>query len=196
MSRIMLWCVTWLRVVLIPVFVGVGLQAQELGRAGLDASSYRFWALVVLFAMGASDVADGWIARRYGLMSQVGAIVDMAADKMVQVAVAAFLALSVGPVFHSLPLWFLIVLFGRDLVLFVGVVVLRVQYGTLHVEHRAHGRVASSAVFLVLMWVALALPDRGLLPVMIATALLTLSSATAFALEGSAQASRKGQASG
>jgi len=194
MSRIVLWCVTWLRVALIPVFLFLGLQAQALGRAGLEPGTYRLWALGVLFVMGASDVLDGWIARRYGLMSQVGAIVDMAADKLVQVAVAGFLALSVGPAFPSLPFWFLIVLFGRDLVLLVGVLVLRMRYGVLHFVHRTHGRVASSAVFLVLMWVALGLPDRGLLPFMAGTALLTLVSATAFALEGSAQASRRGQA--
>ena len=190
MSRFILWWVTWLRVALIPVFLGFALQAQELGRAGLDSDAYRFLALTVLFVMGVSDLVDGWIARRYDLASQAGAVADVVADKLIQVAVAGFFALSVGPAFQSLPLWFLIVVFGRDLVLLVGVLMLRARYGPLRFVHQAHGRAASSAVFLVLTWVAVGLPRAGLLPLMVGTALLTLGSATAYALDGSAQASR------
>jgi phosphatidylglycerophosphate synthase len=187
MSRFILWFVTLLRVVLIPVFLLCAMQAQELGRAGIDLGVTRIAALATLFVMGASDVLDGWIARRYDMKSQLGAVVDAVADKLVQVVLAGFFALSVGPVFQTLPMWFLLVVFGRDLVLLVGVLMLRVRYGPLRVVHRVHGRAASMAVFSVFGWVAVGFPAWGLLPLMLCAALMTTASATAYAVDGAAQ---------
>lgn len=185
--RTVLWIVTLLRVALIPVFVELALRAQEIGRAGGDVDTFRVSALAVLFVMGGSDVLDGWIARRFALATQVGAVADAVADKVVQVALVAFFTLSVGPVFITLPLWFLIVIFGRDLVLLVGVLVLRVRYGPLRVVHRPHGRIASLAVFGVLFWAAFDLPPVGLAAALVVTAALSVATATRYALDGAAQ---------
>jgi phosphatidylglycerophosphate synthase len=195
MIRITLWFVTLLRVVLIPVFVHLAGRAQELGSLGLESDRERTAALVVLLVMGASDLLDGWMARRFDLVSQVGAVVDMVADKLVQVALAAFFALSVGPVFQTLPFWFLVVVFGRDLVLLVGVLMLRARYGPLRVIHRWHGRMASSLVFLCLFWVAFGLPAGALSPLLVITTLLTLASATVYAFEGNEQGRRMAELS-
>ena len=186
--RTVLWIVTLLRVALIPVFVELALRAQEVGNAdGMNA--FRLAALAVLFVMGSTDVLDGWIARRFGLTTQAGAVVDAVADKVVQVALVAFFTLSVGPAFGTLPLWFLIVVFGRDLVLLVGVLVLRVRYGPLRVAHRPHGRVSSLALFGVLFWVAFDIPTFGpaLTIALGVAAALSVATATRYALDGAAQ---------
>ncbi len=187
MTRGILWVVTLLRVALIPLFVDFGLSAQELARSGLDPGPYRLAALATLVVMGTSDLLDGWIARRWQLESQLGAVVDAVADKLVQVALVAFFALSVGPVFRAIPLWFLFVVFGRDLVLLVGVLMLRARYGPLAVVHRWHGRAASVLVHLVLLWAALRLPATPMTLLLIVTAALSLYSATVYALDGAAQ---------
>lgn len=187
MSRLILWIVTLLRVFLIPVFLFFAVSAQEAAVMGEDFGPYRFAALGTLFLMGASDLVDGWIARRYALMSQVGAVADAVADKLIQMALAAFFALSIGPVFTTLPLWFLIAVFGRDLVLTVGVLMLRARYGAILVAHKLHGRAASVAVSGVLAWAALGLSVEGLLPLLVGATALTLASATAYALDGAAQ---------
>jgi phosphatidylglycerophosphate synthase len=187
MMRVLLWIVTLIRVVLIPVFVYLGLGAQNVARAGADPTVLRAMALAILVVMGVSDLLDGWIARRFDLISQVGAVVDAVADKLVQVALVAFFTLSVGPPFASLPLWFLIVVFGRDLVLLVGVTVLRVRYGALKVVHRSHGRIASVLMFAVLGWAAFGWPNWGLWPLMLAAAGVSVLSATLYALDGAAQ---------
>jgi phosphatidylglycerophosphate synthase len=182
-----LWSVTLLRVVLIPVFLWLALEAQELARGQVAAEAYRLGALATLLVMGLSDVVDGWIARHYDLASQLGAVVDAVADKLVQVTLVAFFTFSVGPAFRSLPLWFLLVIFGRDLVLLVGVLVLRARYGPLDVVHRWHGRTASLLVHIVLFWAALRLPAQFMTLLMIATGGLALYSATTYALDGAAQ---------
>jgi phosphatidylglycerophosphate synthase len=179
--------VTLLRVALIPLFVYFGLGAQALARAGSDPTTWRLAALATLVVMGASDLADGWMARRWKLETQVGAVVDAVADKLVQVALVGFFALSVGPVFRPIPLWFLIVIFGRDLVLLVGVLMLRARYGPITVVHRWHGRAASSLVHLILLWAALRLPRLPMTALLVGTASLSLYSATIYALDGVAQ---------
>lgn len=187
MLRATLWVLTLARVFLIPVFVRVALDAQVTARAGDDPTALRLTALGILVVMGTTDLADGWMARRFDLTSQLGAVVDAVADKLVQVALVAFFTLSVGPVFTPLPLWFLLVVFGRDLVLLVGVSVLRLRYGPLKVVHRSHGRIASVLVFAVLGWAAFGLPAGGLLPLMLAASAVSVYSATVYALDGAAQ---------
>lgn len=185
---IVLWVVTLLRVALIPVFISLAAEAQHAASTGSDPSAARAAALLTMLVMGGSDLLDGWLARHFGLVSQVGAVVDAVADKLVQIALAAFFALNVGPVFATLPLWFLVVVFGRDLVLLVGVSMLRARYGPLRVVHRWHGKLASTLVFGVLVWAALNLPGWGLRPLMLITALTTVASATVYALDGVRQA--------
>ncbi len=183
--RGLLWSVTLLRVALIPVFVWLGLRAQVASGVGDDRLSWM--AVAVLVVMGLSDVVDGWMARRWNLATLVGATADAVADKLVQVSLVAFFVLSVGPAFRPIPLWFLFVIFGRDLMLLVGVSVLRLRYGPLVVVHRWHGRAASALVHLVLLWAALRLPATPMIVLMVATGVLSVYSATLYALNGAAQ---------
>ncbi len=187
--RVVLWGVTLLRVALIPWFVYFAAHAQEAGRLGADASTFRAATIVTLVVIGFSDVLDGWLARHFDLRSQLGATVDAVADKLAQFTLVAFFTLSVGPVFPTLPFWFLIVVFGRDLVLLVGVLMLRARYGPLKVEHRGHGRLATITMSLLLFWTTVGLPGWGLLPLMVLTAGLSVVSATVYALDGAAQGS-------
>lgn len=185
--RVFLWSVTLLRVALIPLFLFVGSVTQETAGAGGDFETLRWATLAIMLLMGATDVLDGWIARRWELTTQVGAVVDAVADKLVQVCLVAFFTLTVGPAFRTLPLWFFVLIFGRDLVLLIGVLMLRWRYGPLHVVHRVHGRAASILVHVVLWCAALRVPVVALTLLMVVTAVLSFLSATAYALDGASQ---------
>ena len=73
---------TWLRIVLIPVFVGVYyLPADVL------SSVARNWAGMSVFAIAAiTDWLDGWLARRWGVATAFGAFLDPVADKLMVAA--------------------------------------------------------------------------------------------------------------
>lgn len=185
--RLLLWCVTLARLVAIPVFVVLASEAQDLARQGLDPGLHRWGAIAAMLSIGASDLLDGWIARRHDLETQLGATVDAVADKLAQVAFVAYLTLDVGPVFTAIPMWFLLIVFGRDLTLLVGVLVLRLRYGPLEVVHRTHGRVATMLIVAVILWSAFALPAIGMVPLAVVTAGLSAWSATIYALDGAAQ---------
>ena len=186
--RVILWVLTGARVfVLVPFFLQVGITAHELARAGADHSTQRFLTVGLIVLMGVTDLLDGWMARRFDLVSQLGAVVDAVSDKLVQIVLVCFFSLRIGPAFTPLPLWFLVVVFGRDLVLLVGVAMLRVRYGPLRVVHRNHGRIASLLMFGVVTWAALGLSAVGLFPLMMVTAGISLYSATVYAFDGAAQ---------
>lgn len=70
------------------------------------------WAVAILMFSGASDWADGKIARLTGQSSRLGALLDPAVDRLYMAAVPIGFGLR-----HLLPWWLVLVLLGRDAVL-------------------------------------------------------------------------------
>jgi CDP-diacylglycerol---glycerol-3-phosphate 3-phosphatidyltransferase len=77
----------------------------------------------ILFLIAAfSDLIDGHLARKHGWISDFGKLVDPVADKLLLVAtIVPFYVLSHQPgegaylpIIRSLPLWIVIVVFGRE----------------------------------------------------------------------------------
>lgn len=83
---------TWLRILLIPVFVGVFYlpgNAQNLGATGLGSlpSHWVNVAATAIFAVAAfTDWADGYLARKLNQTSAFGAFLDPVADKLMVAA--------------------------------------------------------------------------------------------------------------
>ena len=73
------------------------------------------WALAALALAGASDWADGWLARRLGLQTVLGSYLDPLADKALTVCVLLALAAK-----GTLPAWLAAVAVGRDVALVGG----------------------------------------------------------------------------
>ena len=97
---------TWLRIVLIPVFVGV----YYLPDAWMLPAT-RNWTGMWVFAIGAmTDWLDGYLARRWGETSAFGAFLDPVADKLM---VAAALILLVQEA--RAPAYLAIVIIGREI---------------------------------------------------------------------------------
>lgn len=153
--------ITVFRVALIPAFLALAAACESAARAGGPERAYRAAAVAVLCVIGASDLLDGYVARRLGLSSQLGAVLDAAADKLTQVSLLFFFALVRGPAFPAVPLWFPSLIVGRDLILAAGALALRVR-GFVQIEHREHGKLATTLMFLLLVWITSGLPARGL----------------------------------
>jgi len=76
-------------------------------------------AFYLFVAAGLSDAVDGWLARRFGGVSTVGALLDPIADKSLLVTMYVTLA-----AVSILPDWLAILVVFRDVVIVGGVVVL------------------------------------------------------------------------
>jgi cardiolipin synthase (CMP-forming) len=79
----------------------------------------RFVEATILFILaGLSDAADGFIAKRFGAASELGAYLDPIADKALLVSIYVTLGFA-----GHLPVWLVIAVVSRD-ILIVGAVVL------------------------------------------------------------------------
>jgi CDP-diacylglycerol--glycerol-3-phosphate 3-phosphatidyltransferase len=63
------------RIVLVPVFVAVVVTS------GMVESGWQIVACLTFCVASATDFADGWIARRYQLVTSFGKVADPIADK-------------------------------------------------------------------------------------------------------------------
>lgn len=88
------------------------------------------WALAVLMLSGATDYADGWLARRWDQQTVVGQILDPVADRLYILAVVLGLALR-----EVIPWWLAVSLPLRDLLMWGLVPLLRTRgYSALPVH--------------------------------------------------------------
>ena len=101
-----------LRLLGVPLFLWLLLGPEEDG-----------WAVVVLMVAGITDWADGKLAKWLNQYSRLGALLDPAADRLYIVSTLVALALR-----DIVPMWVVVLLVGRELVLGVALLVLR-HYG-------------------------------------------------------------------
>jgi cardiolipin synthase len=73
-----------------------------------------FLAFLAFIIAGISDAADGYIAKRWNLVTELGAYLDPLADKLLLVSIYVALGIS-----RQLPAWLVILVVSRD-VLIVG----------------------------------------------------------------------------
>jgi cardiolipin synthase (CMP-forming) len=87
----------------------------------------RFEATIVLFAVAAmSDAADGFLAKRFGWQSDLGAALDPIADKLLLATVFVTLAY-----LGLIPWWLMAVAVARDLIIVLGAITYRLCIGPI-----------------------------------------------------------------
>lgn len=98
---------TLTRILLVPVFV----MAVVYGHFS--------WAIVIFFCAGITDGLDGLIARIRHQKTNLGAILDPIADKLL--LTSAFIVLGIQ---HLTPFWLTLVVVSRDVIISLGMLVI------------------------------------------------------------------------
>lgn len=154
---------TILRILLIPLFIGCLLY----GRYG--------YALTVLVLAGVTDGLDGTIARVSNQRTRLGAYLDPLADKLL--LTSAFITLSV---LQLVPLWLAILVVGRDVLLMVGALLIRMTDSRMDFSPSILGKGTTVLqllyVVLVVVLAAWQMDLRLLEPVLYAMVALTVLS--------------------
>jgi cardiolipin synthase (CMP-forming) len=89
--------------------------------------NHRLAATIALFGVAAlSDAADGFLAKRFGWQSELGAVLDPAADKLLLATVFVSLAY-----LRLIPLWLMIAAVARDGIIVSGALLYRFCLGPL-----------------------------------------------------------------
>lgn len=97
---------TWMRVLLIPVFTAL----FYLPKGWIDPQTVNWTAAVIFAAAGITDWFDGYLARRWKQTSDFGAFLDPVADKLM-VAVALILLVKLD---RTLAIYAMIII-GREI---------------------------------------------------------------------------------
>jgi len=97
-----------------------------------------FAALCVFALAGASDAVDGFLARRFGLVSRFGEYLDPAADKLLMLVCFVTLTLM-----QHAPLWLSALVIGRDGAIVAGVLLARALSLPVKMEPLAIGKAST-----------------------------------------------------
>lgn len=110
---------TLLRLIVVPLFAVILLADRGAN------PTWRWWAAGLFIAAALTDLLDGDLARRHGLITDVGKVADPIADKALTGAALVGLSL-----LGELPWWATVIVVGREL----GVTLLRLwvlRYGVI-----------------------------------------------------------------
>ncbi len=143
---------SYVRLLMIPVIVWVYVGLKD-----------YILAAILVTVSGATDVVDGWIARRYNLITDWGKIVDPIADKLTQIAVACCLA------WRFVPMRYLLVLLILKEI-YMGIIGMVFIHKTDTVEGSVWYGKATTVLFFLVTIILLLVPDPGELGVLIPVA--------------------------
>lgn len=94
------------RILLVPIIVWAIGSHQDL------------IAFVLFLAAGLSDAVDGFLAKRFDMRSEIGALLDPLADKVMLVSIYVALGIT-----GAIPIWIVILVVSRDIMI-VGAVII------------------------------------------------------------------------
>ena len=158
---------TLLRIIAIPIFLVFLAQGNHAA------------AFMLFLAAGVTDAVDGAVARLTDTRSQLGAVLDPMADKLL--LLSSFIMLGVN---RDIPAWLVVLVISRDAIVVLG-------YGAIFVVHQEWmevdpSRIGKISTFLQLFTVGFVLMSlaRPALPLGLANIAIQLITAGATAASG------------
>ena len=143
------------RIISVPFFVTTILYYQP-------AKDYlRFLALGIFFLGVISDALDGFLARIMQQKTKAGAILDPLADKVMLSCAFIFIYLIKDnlPLGINIPLWLVIIVLSRDLIILLGSAVIYVIKDELILTPSKWGKYTTFFQMLTIIAVLLKFPD-------------------------------------
>ena len=120
--------VTFSRIVLVVIFLALYVMA---GAWGTKNTTMRWVAAIIFIIAACTDKLDGWMARKYNQVTELGKLMDPIADKLMTCG-----TLVVASVFAEFPWWATILFLIRE----IGITVMR-----FFVMERPGGKVIAAA---------------------------------------------------
>ncbi len=118
---------------------------------------HREIAMLIILVAVTTDVLDGYFARKFNEISDLGKIIDPLADKIGIGIVVVMLT-----IFGDIPLWFTLLVLIRDLIIFFAGLYIKSKIGII-LPSMMSGKVAVSILTLTLVFAVLKYPSLHLL---------------------------------
>jgi cardiolipin synthase len=176
--------ITILRILLVPFFI-----VQVLYYTSGHEEWHRLLALLAFAVAAVSDGVDGFIARHYNQRSELGAMLDPLADKLLLLSGTVLLSLNNLPHLQRLPLWLVTTVVSRDILLFIGSGVIYYTCGKVVIRPRILGKIATVLQMITVLWTLLKWDPAWLWYWSLGAALFTGGSGLWYVLDGVRQLS-------
>jgi CDP-diacylglycerol--glycerol-3-phosphate 3-phosphatidyltransferase len=129
---------TVLRLVLVPVFMVLVIMS------GMTHPGWRVAACLTFAFASMTDLVDGWIARRFALVTSFGKVADPIADKALTGSALVLLSW-----YDRIPWWVTLVVLAREF----GVTLIRfwvIRYGVIAASRG--GKIKTAVQILAIVW--------------------------------------------
>lgn len=129
--------ITIMRIILIPIYLLVFYSSME--------NRLLIAGLIFLLA-GISDLLDGYIARKYDLTTDLGAVLDPFADKLMSFAVLiSFTTMKL------IPIWVLIALGIKEVFMIIGSAISIIYHKDTVVHANNYGKFATISFYIAIL---------------------------------------------
>ncbi len=100
---------TLLRIFFVPLLVAALVQEKVVLRLGDLAITNHWLALAIFLVAAATDLLDGYLARKWGQVTTIGTLLDPIADKLL-ISAALISLVQI----RAVPAWMVILIIGRE----------------------------------------------------------------------------------
>jgi cardiolipin synthase (CMP-forming) len=176
--------ITIARILLVPFFV---VQVVYYLTEGHEV--HRLLAILAFAIAAISDGVDGYVAKHYNQRSELGAILDPLADKLLLVSAVVLLSFHNQQHLTPLPMWLTSIILSRDALLLLGLGVIHFVCGKARVRPHLTGKVATVLQMGAVLWTLFKWDIRWLPAWSIGAALFTGISGLFYVLDGVRQLS-------
>ena len=114
-------------------------------------------AFLLMVVAGLSDALDGWLARRFGWLTKLGATLDPLADKLLVAMV--FVVFTVQ---GHIPLWIAIIVLSRDFIIVAGAGVYKLLYEEVDIAPTFLSKANTAMQLIVLILLIISLLPVGI----------------------------------
>lgn len=150
--------ITFTRIGLIPVFIGALMYYQASVRDDAPDEVFRWVAVAAFLTAALSDALDGFVARSFNQRSHLGSILDPLADKGLVLSALVGLSWMDVPGLFRIPIWFLVLVLTRDVVLITGYCILHLSGQRVKITAHGLGKGATFLMMTALSCILLKLP--------------------------------------
>ena len=174
--------ITVARILLIPVFALVAWRYGISFATGFPNERLRLAATGIFIVAAASDCLDGYAARRFNQRTRLGTILDPVADKLL--VATAILSIAFGGWPDAFPVWFVLIVIGRDLLLAVGFLMLCRLKRSVTVRPNLVGKLATLLQMTAILWVLIGIRAISAIHLIVPAAIFTLASGISYFIDG------------
>ncbi len=174
--------ITILRILLIPFFVVEVLYYVKNGH-----ELHRYLAIGSFGLAAICDALDGFVARRFNQISELGVILDPLADKLLLVSAIVLLTFDRQPYLQSIPYEVTGVIIGRDVLLVIGIGLIHMTVGRVKLRPRVLGKVGTLLQMVMVLAILLKWHGPWMTGLIWVTAICTGASGLLYVWDGSRQ---------